>query len=227
VKVINFFGGPGAGKSTAAAGLFYEMKKRWMRVELVSEFAKELVWSGSSHLLSHQNYVFAEQEHRLNRLIGQVDIAVTDSPLLLSAFYAPEHYAQSFKHSVFDFFDTYENINILVRRSHEYSGAGRLQNMVEADSIANGMEDFLMSNGVPYYLITASDASPRYLLHWLVNSGLVDLREDIAEISEADRPPEGWLRPVLHQNEDAGGNLMPRTDASMSRNYIEPWIRKS
>lgn len=26
-KVINFYAGPGAGKSTNAAGLFYEMKK--------------------------------------------------------------------------------------------------------------------------------------------------------------------------------------------------------
>ncbi len=228
MKVINFFGGPSAGKSTAAAGLFYQMKKRWINAELITEFAKELVWSGSGHLLSHQNYVFAEQEHRLQRLLGQVDVAITDSPLLLSAFYAPTDYQLSFKACVFDFFDNYDNINILVRRSHEYSTAGRVQKDIRhADAIATAMEEFLSANGVPYYVITASDASPLYLLHWLVDQGLVKLPDNIPALSDDVRPPEGWLNPVLQTSLNENGGQSTRTIESMSKNYIPDWVIKS
>ena len=37
VTVINFYGGPGSGKSTAAAGLFYKMKLGGYSVELTDE----------------------------------------------------------------------------------------------------------------------------------------------------------------------------------------------
>jgi len=47
MKVINLFGGPGCGKSTAAAGLFHLMKSNHMSVELVNEFAKEIVWENN------------------------------------------------------------------------------------------------------------------------------------------------------------------------------------
>lgn len=228
MKVINFFGGPGAGKSTAAAGLFYEMKKRWISVELVNEFAKELVLSGSSHMLSHQLSVFSEQEHRINRLLGQYEVAITDSPVLLSAIYAPSHYPISFKSLVFDFFDNYDNINILVRRSHEYSAIGRVQkDNSHADAIADAMEDFLSSNGVPYYAITASDASPLYLLHWLVHEGLVGLPDNIPPLPDDTRPPEGWLNPVLHSRLGADGKQSARSIESLSRTYIPEWVIKS
>lgn len=225
MRVINFFGGPGAGKSTAAAGLFYELKKRWFRAELVTEFAKELVWSGSSHLLSEQNFIFATQEHRLSRLIGQVDVALSDSPLLLSAYYAPDSYAVSFRQSVFDFFSTYENINIFVRRSHEYSAAGRLQNQQEADAIGRTMEEFLLANGIPYYAITASDASPRYLLRWLVDAGILDMPDTATPFTEDDLPPEGWMTPSLLLRRDAQGEPIKAGNAVGER-HIDPWVRR-
>lgn len=42
-SVINLIGGPGSGKSTTAAGLFFRMKSMGVRCELVTEYAKELV----------------------------------------------------------------------------------------------------------------------------------------------------------------------------------------
>lgn len=44
MKVINLFGGPGIGKSTLAAGLFEHMKIAGFNVELVNEYAKDMVW---------------------------------------------------------------------------------------------------------------------------------------------------------------------------------------
>ena len=222
--VVNFFGGPGAGKSTAAAGLFYELKKRWVSAELVTEFAKELVWSDSAHLLSKQNYVFANQEHRLNRLINKVDVAITDSPLLLSAFYAPEAYPLSFKQSVFDFFQMYRNINIFVERSHQYAAEGRLQNQGEADALSESMKRFLMDNGIPYYIITANDANPSYLCHWLHETRLVRFPETSRPFDADDVPPPGWIKPVLEQGFDGLGQPI-QLAAAVGRRYVPDGVR--
>ena len=222
--VVNFFGGPGAGKSTAAAGLFYELKKRWVLSELVIEFAKELVWSGSAHLLSKQNYVFANQEHRLNRLMDKVDVAITDSPLLLSAFYAPEGYPLSFKQSVFDFFETYSNVNIFVERSHEYAADGRLQNEAEADALAESMKQFLSENGIGYYTVTANDANPIYLCYWLVKSGLVRLPDHVRPFGPEDVPPPGWIQPSFKAPLDEQGLPIP-VAAAVGRRYVPDGVR--
>ena len=40
--VVNLYGGPGAGKSTAALQLVAELKKRGINADYVSEYAKEL-----------------------------------------------------------------------------------------------------------------------------------------------------------------------------------------
>ena len=42
--IINFFGGPGIGKSTQSADLFSVMKKHHMDVELTFEFPKIIAW---------------------------------------------------------------------------------------------------------------------------------------------------------------------------------------
>lgn len=164
---INFFGGPGAGKSTAASGLFHIMKKHWIRAEYVQEYAKELIWSNNSHMLSEQNYIFAEQEYRLNRLREKVDVCVSDSPLLLSSFYSPKNYPDVWHQTVFEFFRTYENINIFIERSHEYELEGRVQDEVEAEYVTEEMRKFLKNNNIPFYTITASDTSANKLLYWL------------------------------------------------------------
>lgn len=46
MKVINFFGAPGAGKSTEAARTYVALKDRGVNVELVREVAKDLAWCG-------------------------------------------------------------------------------------------------------------------------------------------------------------------------------------
>jgi tRNA uridine 5-carbamoylmethylation protein Kti12 len=89
--VVNLFGGPGCGKSTTSAGLFHDMKKKSLNVELVTEYAKELVWSDSISAMSDQLYLLANQNRRLDRLVGKVDYVITDAPLLLSAYYGVKY----------------------------------------------------------------------------------------------------------------------------------------
>lgn len=217
--VINFFGAPGAGKSTAALGLSYYLKMRWVPTEYVPEFAKDLVWRESAHLLKHQLYVFAEQQMRIDCLVGKVDAVVADSPLLLSSFYSPEDYPLPFKLAVFEFFDAYKNLNFFIKRSHEYVAPGRIQDEVQSDRLSVLMERFLYETGIPYYTITASDANPRYLLHWLIENGFVKSPNPSA-LGQEYTPPPSWERPVLHVR--LGENGLPRrTVNAIARHYLD------
>ena len=92
--IVNFFAGPGAGKTTCAWEVAAELKKRNIVTEYVPEYAKELVWDERLDLLdgsfNNQMLLFQEQKRRLDRLVGKVDVVVTDSPLLLSVSYVQE-----------------------------------------------------------------------------------------------------------------------------------------
>jgi thymidylate kinase len=174
MKVINFYGGPGSGKSTAAAGLFYILKKAKYNVELVTEFAKDLVYDESLKKLSRQNYVFANQEYRLSRLQNSVEIAITDSPLLLSTFYAPSDYPMSFKDFCVDLYKTYDNYSFFIERNHAYVETGRLQTEEESDKISQDIKDFLLENRENYLSFLASDNTPNKIFEHLLKQNILN-----------------------------------------------------
>ena len=120
MNVINLYGGPGCGKSTTAAALFVYMKLKGYNVELVTEYAKDLVWDNRlEDMLDQQEYIFAKQNHRLHRLREKVNYAITDSPLLLSIVYPdaltwPAYY--EFCEFVRATDRTYDSANIYLKR---------------------------------------------------------------------------------------------------------------
>lgn len=147
MKVINLFAGPGAGKTTTAAGLFYKMKMNHMNVELVNEYARELIYEGRmDHMVDAQDHILGEQHRRLHILKGHVDFAITDSPLLLSTVYMPDAYPESFKQFAADLFNEYDNINILLQRpdvEYQEEDGGRRQNLEQAQELDKLIEDVL------------------------------------------------------------------------------------
>jgi hypothetical protein len=128
MKVINIFGGPGVGKSTVAAELFAEMKKKGYNVELVTEYAKDMVWEGRDNILADQLYILAKQNRRLSRLDGKVDYAITDSPLLFGIIYS-KNITNSFKKLVESIWYSYDNISFFLNRdfTRKYHPEGRVQ----------------------------------------------------------------------------------------------------
>jgi len=156
-RVINLLGAPGAGKSTAAAGLFYRMKKEFKSVELVTEYAKDLIYSGAEHRLVDQAFLFAEQHHRVSRLVGKVDYVITDSPLVLSAFYMPKDYPKEFEAFVMAMNARYDNVNLYLERDHPYKEEGRIHSEVQSRAIDKDLKGFLDWHGIAFQTLTTGD----------------------------------------------------------------------
>lgn len=97
-KVINFIGGPSAGKSTIAAQLFGRMKVAGHSCELVTEYPNDIVNRGIYKLLDDQIYVLGEQHQRMYCLKDKVEYIITDSPLILQLYYA-KHNLKKYKDS--------------------------------------------------------------------------------------------------------------------------------
>lgn len=131
-KVINLFGGPSDGKSTTAAGLFHYFKVRGHNVEMAMEFPKELVWAGHFHDMTDQLYILAEQNKRVRRLYGKVEYIIAECPMLMGIAYKPKDYPASFDQYAFDIWNSYRNINILMKRVRPYSPIGRRQSETSA-----------------------------------------------------------------------------------------------
>ena len=64
MKIINLIGAPGSGKSTTAAGIFYNLKMKGIKCELLTEYAKDRVWEENFMALNDQLYIFAKQNHK-------------------------------------------------------------------------------------------------------------------------------------------------------------------
>lgn len=149
--VINLFGGPGAGKSTTMARLFADLKSKGINCEMVSEFAKDLVYENRMDTMKDELYIFAKQNHRLFRVKDKVDVIITDRPLLLTCVYDSLYGGndQALHDLVRKTFKAYNNVNIFLdNRNIPYKeNEGRLQSEEEANSIGYFIREELESSG--------------------------------------------------------------------------------
>jgi len=165
VIVVNLFGGPGVGKSTNATGLFYEMKKRYINGEYVSEYAKWMVWEKRTNILADQVYILAKQNRLLEQLQGHgVDYAVTDSPLPTGLLYTTNSYFPSYRPLLMEMFNQYENVNILLTRNHPYNPVGRFQDEAGALAVDKLLVRTLEENNIPYTALPSDDTTPLEIL---------------------------------------------------------------
>lgn len=158
--VINFVGGPGAGKSYMAMRVASNLKERAVSCEYVPEFAKDLVYEGRKEELGDQLYVLAMQNHMLKRVKDKVDVIVTDCPIILSMYYN-EANGSAYKPSIFnelilDTYKNYDNIVYYVNRNHPYVREGRYQTEEESIDACNEIKDRLDKSGIKYEDIVCS-----------------------------------------------------------------------
>lgn len=162
--VINLWGAPGSGKSTTAAGLFFLMKINKYKVELVTEYAKDLVWERHDTMFENQLSIFSEQNRRLHRLVDHgVDFAITDSPLLLPSFYKPHGYYRAFDSLVAETFHGYNNLNYFLERVESFEKIGRRHNEEESLAIAVKLQKFMADYGVEFQRMEANPLTPQKL----------------------------------------------------------------
>lgn len=175
MRVINLYAGPGTGKSTTAAALFAELKYRGVNCELVTEYAKDLVWRGASKEFTSQEYLFGKQHFRLKRLYDVVDYIVTDSPILMQAVYiTPDFYLKSLKTCIYEAWQHYENLDVFLVRNTDnkaYNPVGRHQTEPEAIVKDGEISALLDEYEVPYQRLSFSRDNPRQIIRMMRAKG--------------------------------------------------------
>lgn len=162
--IINFFGEPGAGKSCASAYVFYSLKKLGYNIEYLQEFAKQKLYENANKVFSCEPYIFGKQLYRLKSIGDNVDIVVTDSPLLLPHFYEQdENFKKLLLQLELNCFNSFNNINYFIVRNHTYQQNGRFQTEDEALQINNEILNFLSSNSIDFQSILSSDVNEKFI----------------------------------------------------------------
>ena len=165
LRVINLFGGPGPGKSTLAAALFADLKMKGVNVELVTEFAKDLVWTERTKELKDQVYIFGKMYHKLWRLQGKVDVVICDSPLPLCIYYSNEDTPKQFGSLVMEAFDQFQNTNVVCERTFAYQQAGRYQDEEEANKVHADIVELINRGCIDAHYLQAGTMQQR--IDWI------------------------------------------------------------
>lgn len=147
--IINLYGGPGCGKSTVAAGLFYELKCRGIECEMTGEYAKDRTWDSNPEVLDNQPFIFGQQLHRIWRLNNKVQFIVCDSPILLSIIYSKEK-SELFEQFIVEQYNKYTNINFVLDRTVKYDPIGRNQTEEEANQLDKYLNSIMNKYNIDY-----------------------------------------------------------------------------
>jgi len=156
---VNLFSGPGCGKSTTAARLFSDLKRRWgdktdPQVELVMEYIKEWAWLKRIPRSWDQFYIFAQQLKREDVVLRHNHTnVITDSPVWMQLAYmkrgnAPFYKACQLAASEFD--KGTDSFNIVLKRSVPYQSEGRYETSEQAVEMDNLVRSTLADHGVSW-----------------------------------------------------------------------------
>lgn len=161
--LINIYGGSGSGKSTVAAGLYYDMKVKGINCELVTEFVKQWAWEQRTIGPFDQLFISGNQSYNESRLYGKVDYIIADSPLLLGPIY--EMFYNNGKStsldSVLNFIKLAEKSiktkNFFLNRNVPFSNNGRYETEDQADEFDNFLKYILNDLEISYIMVNNKD----------------------------------------------------------------------
>ena len=157
--IVNLFGEPGSGKSTGAAYIFSMLKMMGINAELVTEFAKSLVWDENDIAFKCQPYIWGNQVYMIDRCIGKVDVIINDSPTLLSVVYADDQrIGDEFKQAVLNWFNGYKNKNYLILRDNGFQQSGRRHSKKQSVEIGLKIGRMLEEYDIPFHPIPSTQS---------------------------------------------------------------------
>ena len=151
--IVNLYGAPGAGKSTGSAYIFGQLKMNNISVELVREFVKDKIYEKSEGVFNDQVYILGKQHFRQTNVKGNVDVIITDCPLIVQAYYTDKYkfpYADELRQLVLKLYSLEDNINYFVNRDKLYNPDGRFQTETDSDSISGNLKEYLDNLGIEY-----------------------------------------------------------------------------
>jgi len=159
--VVNFFAGSGCGKTSISWDVSAELK--WMggiNVEYCSEYVKHQLYEERSAIFKDQDYIFGKQKYSIKRLVdcGKLDVIITDSPILLSAFYN-NPIDKDFNKNILNKFNQFNNINYFLQRVKPFNEVGRFQTAEEAKQDDIKLRKMLDEFEVKYQVIKGEKAS--------------------------------------------------------------------
>ncbi len=163
---VNFFAGPGAGKSTTTARVFSQLKERHVSVEHVGEYVKSWAYKKQQINKWDQIYIFGKQQQYEYRYLSQgVRNIVTDSPCFLSVVYSlfygrksAENIASAVAMLCKEYDEDHPCLNIFLDRgSKTYVQEGRYQSYGSAKDVDKFMEETLWKYNKPFVKIAYDD----------------------------------------------------------------------
>lgn len=166
--VVNLFAGPGTGKSTMAAGIFHDLKSMDVNCELAAEFAKDLVWEQRHKTFEDQIYLFAKQYHRIFRLLGQVDVVITDCPILLSPVYDVER-RLTFQRLVVEEHRKMWTYNVFLKRKKMFNPKGRNHNLEQAVQLDKDILNQLDDLGESYETVDGTTEGKNKIVNQIIS----------------------------------------------------------
>ena len=171
--VIDIYGTPGSGKSTLAAFVFSQLKIREVKCELVTEVAKDFVWDENAKALANQAYVFGSQFYKLTRIEGSVDVAVVDSPLLLSNLYnINDRLGSSFYKMVSEVSKSFDCLSYFlpVIENKLYDDVGRIHNEETSKKLSDTILMLLGNCNVDYKILGHDENSMMSVVDDVMNA---------------------------------------------------------
>lgn len=167
--VVNFFGGPGAGKSTLAANLYVELKRRGHNVSLLKEFAKEKTIERNKTALGYQTYITGMQIYNQSVSEEMFDVVISDSPIPLGVFYnvnMPKAVRDVWEEYILAEFRRRDNINYFINRAPEalFNKTGRNQDETEALKIDLQILEYLNKNEINFTHTIVTEAPTAKML---------------------------------------------------------------
>ena len=166
--VVNLFGGPSAGKSTAALGVTYKLKLNGVNCEYASEYAKDLVWREDRESLKNQIHIFGKQHEKHFHLKDKVDVIVTDSPAVMGLLYCDwTLISPKLRELAIDEFnrDDVINLNFMLKRDENrpYDPNGREQTEEEAKQKDKDVRGLLSDLGIRVRHLPANESTVDYI----------------------------------------------------------------
>lgn len=177
-RIICLHAGPGTGKSTTLAGLFYHLKLRDFNCEMIREYIKDWVWEERPVKEGDQTYFFSKQSRKERIYIQQgLDFVITDSPLLLTHFYGMKYDPMEQDHNTsrmmlehhHEFCKKYgyKVEHFFLNRVKEYNPAGRFQTEKQAKVLDGEIKAMLNDFGIKYKEIVADETAVHQIISHL------------------------------------------------------------